>query len=52
VDVVFDYVADPVITWPGIRQEQRIWAGLKKHLEAAPAGPAKAAPAPAGPDRQ
>jgi Polyketide cyclase / dehydrase and lipid transport len=26
----------PVITWMGIRQEQRIWASLKKHLEAAP----------------
>jgi hypothetical protein len=30
----------PVITWMGIRQEQRIWASLKKHLEAAPAAPA------------
>ena len=30
----------PLITWMGIRQEQRIWAGLKEHLEAAPAGPA------------
>ncbi len=28
----------PVITWMGIRQEQRIWASLKEHLEAAPAG--------------
>jgi hypothetical protein len=28
----------PVITWMGIRQEQRIWASLKKHLEAAPTG--------------
>ena len=27
----------PVITWMGIRQEQRIWASLKAHLEAAPA---------------
>ena len=27
----------PVITWMGIRQEQRIWASLKEHLEAAPA---------------
>ena len=26
----------PVITWLGIRQEQRIWTSLKKHLEAAP----------------
>jgi hypothetical protein len=25
---------DPVITWLGRRQEQRIWASLKKHLEA------------------
>ena len=25
----------PVITWMGIRQEQRIWSNLKKHLEAA-----------------
>jgi Polyketide cyclase / dehydrase and lipid transport len=24
----------PVITWLGIRQERRIWASLKKHLEA------------------
>jgi hypothetical protein len=31
----------PLITWMGIRQEQRIWASLKEHLEAAPAGPAK-----------
>ena len=26
----------PVITRVGIRQEERIWASLKKHLEAAP----------------
>jgi hypothetical protein len=26
----------PVITWMGVRQEQRIWTSLKKHLEAAP----------------
>jgi hypothetical protein len=26
----------PVITWLGIRQERRIWASLKKHLETAP----------------
>ena len=26
----------PLITWPGTRQEQRIWASLKKHLETAP----------------
>ena len=24
----------PVITWMGVRQEQRIWMSLKKHLEA------------------
>jgi hypothetical protein len=36
----------PVIAWMGIRQEQRIWASLKKHLEAAPA--ASAGPEPAG----
>ena len=36
----------PVITWLGTRQEQRIWASLKQHLEAAPAGPAKPGPAP------
>ena len=30
----------PLITWMGIRQEQRIWAGLKEHLEAVPTGPA------------
>jgi hypothetical protein len=23
----------PLITWMGIRQEQRIWSSLKKHLE-------------------
>lgn len=27
----------PVITWMGIRQEQRIWTSLKEHLEAPPA---------------
>jgi hypothetical protein len=42
----------PVITWLGIRQEERIWAALKKHLEAAPAGAAKTGPAPAGPGRR
>jgi Polyketide cyclase / dehydrase and lipid transport len=42
----------PVITWLGIRQEQRIWAALKRHLEAAPAGAAKTGPASAGPDRR
>jgi hypothetical protein len=36
----------PVITWLGIRQEQRIWASLKEHLEAEPAGPTKPWPAP------
>ena len=25
----------PLITWIGIRQEQRIWSSLKKHLQAA-----------------
>jgi polyketide cyclase/dehydrase/lipid transport protein len=28
----------PVITRVGIRQEERIWTSLKKHLEAAPRG--------------
>jgi hypothetical protein len=37
----------PLITLLGIRQEARIWANLKRHLEAAPAGPA-----PARSDRQ
>jgi hypothetical protein len=27
----------PVITWMGVRQEQRIWTSLKNLLEAAPA---------------
>ena len=40
----------PVITWLGRRQEQRIWAALKRHLEATPADPAKTGPVPAGPD--
>jgi hypothetical protein len=31
----------PVFAWLGIRQEQRIWASLKDHLEAAPVGPDK-----------
>ena len=30
----------PLIAWMGRRQEQRIWASLKRHLEAAPAGTA------------
>jgi hypothetical protein len=30
----------PLITWMGIRQEQRTWTGLKQHLEAVPTGPA------------
>jgi hypothetical protein len=30
------WLLGPVITWLGIRQEQRIWASLKKHLEAEP----------------
>jgi hypothetical protein len=29
----------PVITWMGVRREQRIWASLKKHLEAPAARP-------------
>ena len=29
----------PVITWMGVRQEQRIWTSLKEHLEAAPPAP-------------
>jgi hypothetical protein len=41
----------PVITWLGMRQEQRIWTSLKKHLEAAAAVSAKAGPASAGPNR-
>ncbi len=40
----------PVITWMGIRQERRIWAGLKKYLESAPSAPED--PAPAGPGRR
>ncbi len=28
---------NPVITWMGVRQEQRIWTSLKNLLEAAPA---------------
>ncbi|PBC40191.1 hypothetical protein CJ179_33420 [Rhodococcus sp. ACS1] len=26
----------PLITWMGVRQEQRIWSNLKRHLEATP----------------
>ena len=33
----------PVITWLGMRQEQRIWTSLKKHLEAAAAVPGEGA---------
>lgn len=40
----------PLITWLGIRQEQRIWTALKDHLEAAPAGSATERPAPARSD--
>jgi hypothetical protein len=29
-------LAGPLITWLGIRQERRIWASLKQHLETAP----------------
>ena len=39
----------PVITWMGIRQEQRIWTSPNAHLEAAPAEPEQAKPTPAGP---
>ena len=42
----------PLITWLGSRQEQRIWAALKQHLEATPAGPATTGPIPAAPDRR
>jgi hypothetical protein len=42
----------PVITWLGMRQEQLIWAAMKRHLEAAPVGLAEPGPAPAGPDRR
>ncbi|WP_026453067.1 SRPBCC family protein [Saccharomonospora iraqiensis] len=28
----------PLVTWLGGRQERRIWTGLKRHLEGAPAG--------------
>jgi hypothetical protein len=41
----------PLITRLGRRQEQRIWAALKQHLET-PAGPAKTGLASAAPDRQ
>ena len=27
----------PLITWMGVRQEKRIWASLKRHLESTPA---------------
>jgi len=39
----------PLITWIGRRQERRIWASLKAHLETAPTRPALAEPTPAGP---
>jgi len=42
----------PLITWLGSRQEQRIWAALKRHLEATPTGPATTRPIPAAPDRR
>ena len=42
----------PVITWLGRRQEQRIWAALKQHLEATAAGPATTGPIPVAPDRR
>ena len=40
----------PLITWLGRRQEQRIWAALKRHLEATPAGPLRPGPAPPAED--
>ena len=40
---------DPLITWTGRRQERRIWASLKAHLETAPTRPEQAKPTPAGP---
>jgi polyketide cyclase/dehydrase/lipid transport protein len=46
------WLLGPVITWLGMRQEQRIWTSLKKHLEDAAAVPAKAEPASVGPNRQ
>ena len=39
----------PLITWMGRRQERRIWASLKAHLETAPTRPEQAKPTPAGP---
>jgi hypothetical protein len=42
----------PVITRLGRRQEQRIWAALKQHLEATPAGPTTTGPIPVTPDRR
>ena len=39
----------PLITWIGRRQERRIWASLKAHLETAPTRPEQAKPTPAGP---
>jgi hypothetical protein len=42
----------PVISWLGIRHEQRIWTALKQHLESTPASPAKTGPVPAESDRQ
>jgi hypothetical protein len=39
----------PLIAWIGRRQERRIWASLKAHLETAPTRPAQAEPTPAGP---
>jgi Polyketide cyclase / dehydrase and lipid transport len=36
----------PVMTWLGRRQEQRIWAALKQHLEGAAAAPGDDGPSP------
>jgi hypothetical protein len=43
---------DPVIAWLGRRQEQRIWAAMKRHLEATSAGSATTRRVPAAPDKQ
>jgi hypothetical protein len=41
---------DPVIAWLGRRQEQRIWAAMKRHLEATSSGSATTRRVPAAPD--
>lgn len=42
----------PAITWLGRRQEQRIWAALRQHLESPPASPSKSHSALAATDIQ